>query len=126
MRLIYLALTFFGLACNQQSLAGQNKIAPDAFEEMLQQDSSIQLLDVRTPEEFQTGHLANAINLNFQSPDFAKNISSLDKTRPTLVYCAVGGRSAQAATQLRKLGFTKVYDLKGGIIAWKAAGKAVK
>jgi len=126
MRLLSLLLLVLGLSCSQNSANAQNKRSPDVFEAMLRLDSTIQLVDVRTPEEFKSGHIAKAQNLNIQSADFVKKISQLDKNRPVLVYCAVGGRSANAASQFSALGFTKVYDLKGGITAWKSAGKAVE
>ena len=90
---------------------------------MLQQDPTVQLLDVRTPEEFKSGYIAGAKNLNFYDDDFAQQIAKLDKTKPVMVYCAKGGRSASAAEQLNQAGFSKVYDLTGGMYAWKAAGK---
>jgi rhodanese-related sulfurtransferase len=104
----------------------QNKLTPDAFEKMLKSDTTAQLVDVRTPEEFQSGYIAGAVNLNIQDAGFANKIARLDKNRPVMVYCAVGGRSAKAATQFSKLGFPKVYDLKGGMTDWKAAGKRVE
>lgn len=126
MRILYLFLLLIGLACSQNTLDSQNKLTPDAFEAMLKQDPSVQLVDVRTPEEFQGGYIAGAQNMNIQDDDFTEKISYLDKSRPVLVYCAVGGRSAKAASLFTKLGFPTVYDLKGGMTAWKNAGKAVK
>ncbi len=125
LRLIYILLTFLGLSCSQNTANGQNKLSPDAFEAMLKSDTTVQLVDVRTPGEFQSGYIAGAKLINIQDADFAQKISQLDKNRPVMVYCAVGGRSANAAGQFSKLGFTKVYDLKGGITAWKEKGKAV-
>lgn len=125
MRYFIFIFIFWGLSCAQDGLDPQNKLAPDAFENMLKSDATIQLVDVRTPEEFQSGFIAGAVNLNIQDADFVKKIVLLDKSRPVLVYCAVGGRSAKAANEFLKLGFPKVYDLKGGMTAWKAAGKSV-
>lgn len=125
MRTLLLLLTILGLSCSQNPAEAQNKLTPDAFEVMLKSDTTIQLVDVRTPEEFQGGHIAGAVNWNIHEADFGQKISTLDKNRPVLVYCAVGGRSATAANQISKLGFDKVYDLKGGMTAWKKEGKAV-
>lgn len=97
----------------------------DAFEKMLKTDKTVQLVDVRTPGEFAGGHIEGAVNYDFYATDFAQKISKLDKKRPVMVYCAVGGRSGAAAEQLKKSGFTKVYDLDGGMDAWKDAGKKV-
>ncbi len=126
LRTLLLLLTISGLSCSPSTANGQNKLTADAFEAMLKSDSTIQLVDVRTPGELQSGYIPGALNLNIQDADFALKISQLDKNRPVLVYCAVGGRSANAASQFSKLGFTKVHDLKGGITAWKEKGKAVK
>ncbi len=125
LRTLLLLLTISGLSCSPSTGYSQNKLTPDAFEAMLKSDSTVQLVDVRTPGELQSGYIAGAQNLNIQEADFSKKISQLDKNRPVMVYCAVGGRSAKAASQFSSLGFTKVYDLKGGITAWKSAGKAV-
>lgn len=126
LRTLLLLLTISGLSCSPSTANGQKKLTPDAFEAMLKSDSTIQLVDVRTPGELQSGYIPGALNLNIQDADFALKISQLDKNRPVLVYCAVGGRSANAASQFSKLGFTKVYDLKEGITAWKEKGKAMK
>ena len=119
-------LSLLGFSCAENALEAQNKLAPDAFEAEIKLNTTVQLIDVRTPEEFQEGHLAGAQNMNVQSSDFAQKINQLDKKQPVLVYCAVGGRSAKAAKQVSEMGFPKVYDLKGGITAWKSAGKALE
>lgn len=125
-RLLCLFSLFLGFSCTQNEINAQQKLSPDAFETMLQKDTTIQLVDVRTPEEFTSGHISGALNLNIQDADFVAKIKALDKTRPVLVYCAVGGRSAKAATQFSKAGFKTVFDLKGGMTAWKAEGKTVQ
>lgn len=81
-----------------------------------------QLIDVRTNAEFQSGHLANAQNIDISSEDFEKKISTFDKTTPVFVYCLSGGRSQKATEVLLKNGFTTVYDLKGGMMKWRSAG----
>jgi rhodanese-related sulfurtransferase len=77
------------------------------------------ILDVRTPEEFAAGHLKNAININYYDKDFVERVSSLDKRKKVVVYCAVGGRSGQALTKMDALGFQYVLNMKGGYNAWK-------
>lgn len=84
-----------------------------------------QIIDVRTPEEFSAGHLAGAVNINIYDSDFAQRIAQLDKSRPVMVYCKAGGRSADASKQLAALGFL-VTELKGGTLAWSNAGKALE
>ena len=78
----------------------------------------VQLVDVRTPEEFEAGHIETALNYNINGPDFAKQLESLDKSQPVLLYCKIGGRSARAAKQLKEMGFKTLYDLEGGYTAW--------
>lgn len=80
----------------------------------------VQLIDVRTPEEYGTGHIAAAQNINFLSPTFEKDIQKLDKNKPVLVYCQMGGRSAKCAEKMKALGFTKILDYKGGYSKWKS------
>lgn len=80
----------------------------------------VQLLDVRTPKEFNAGHIASAQNINFLSPSFEHDILKLDKTKPVIIYCQMGGRSAKCATKMKALGFTKILDYKGGFSKWKS------
>lgn len=122
-KLFCFLLLLSSLSCANNATDRQTKLSPDAFENMLQEDPAIQLLDVRTPEEFASGYISGAINLNFYDDDFAQQIAKLDKTKPVMVYCAKGGRSASAAEQLKDAGFPKIYDLTGGMYAWKAADK---
>jgi len=84
-----------------------------------------QIVDVRTPGEFAQGHLANAVNINVNTPDFITKINELDKNKPVLLYCLSGARSKRAARQLQQLGFQEIYDLQGGLIKWLNAGKAL-
>ncbi len=83
----------------------------------------VQLVDVRTPEEFTGGHVKGAVNMDVRGNDFATQIATLDKTKPVVVYCLSGGRSAGAAEQLLAAGFTQVYNYGGGMLEWRAAGK---
>jgi rhodanese-related sulfurtransferase len=76
------------------------------------------VVDVRTPEEFAQGHIENAILINWNDSQFEQQIGKLDKSMPTVVYCAVGGRSGKAYSKLKQLGFKEVYDMKGGFDAW--------
>lgn len=75
------------------------------------------LLDVRTSGEYGGGHLPKATNIDFRSEGFVKEINKLDKSKPVLIYCLSGGRSAQAAEMMRAMGF-QVTELKGGYLKW--------
>jgi thioredoxin len=94
----------------------------EAFSTALGALGSAQLVDVRTPGEFERGHLASAVNLDLSTGDFAQRAEGLDRERPVFVYCLSGSRSAVAARWLASYGFGEVYDLSGGILTWRAAG----
>ena len=80
-----------------------------------------QLIDVRTEDEFNGGHIKNAKNIDWNGNDFDAQLTSLDKTKPLLVYCLSGGRSKKAAAKLTELGFKEVLELDGGYLAWSNA-----
>ena len=83
------------------------------------------VLDVRTPKEFAAGHIADAKNIDWNSPDFAQEAARLDPSKTYLIHCAGGVRSAKAADKLSKLNF-KCVNLEGGLKAWEKAGKPVQ
>ncbi len=83
-------------------------------------EKKVQLVDVRTAAEYRSGHIKNAINIDFfNSTDFVRNFENLDKEKPVYVYCRSGARSQKAARKLVGLGFSQIYDLAGGFIRWK-------
>ncbi|GAA5482237.1 rhodanese-like domain-containing protein [Haloferula sargassicola] len=91
-----------------------------------QVNEGAQLLDVRTKAEWDEGHLEDAVRLDVKEPGFAeKTAAALDESKPVVVYCRSGHRSAQAASILAEEGFTTVYDMRGGITSWTADGKPV-
>ena len=101
-------------------------VTPAQAEKWLTATPGVQVLDVRTKEEFATGHLTNATLIPWTDKDFADRAAKeLDPRKPVLVYCQGGVRSAKAAASLVKLGFTDVRDLAGGILAWQQAGKQI-
>ena len=88
-------------------------------------DPDMQLLDVRTQDEFDEGHIAGSILVDVGDADFVdKAAAVLDKQRPVAVYCRSGRRSARAARLLTDQGFM-VTNLNGGVLAWEDAGKAL-
>jgi len=76
------------------------------------------ILDVRTPQEYAEGHLANAANIDFNRSDFAQKIGKLDKSKTYLVYCRSGHRSASAVEIMKSQSFQTIYNLDGGITKW--------
>ncbi|KAB1069200.1 rhodanese-like domain-containing protein [Tamlana haliotis] len=96
--------------------------------EQFQNDVShdfVQLIDVRTLEEFKAGHLKHAINVDFKSGDFIKNIEKLNSSKPVYIYCKSGNRSKKSVSAFKKVGFTTIYNLKGGFLVWKDKGLPV-
>jgi len=102
----------------QQSSVFQTVSAPVFGEELADRV----VIDTRTAEEFGSGHLPQAINLDFYAPDFRAQLQQLDRDTPYAIYCRSGNRSGQTLSLMKALGFTNVQDLRGGIVAWQAAG----
>lgn len=79
-----------------------------------------QLVDVRTATEFNGGHIKNALNIDFfNASNFQKEFEKLNKEQPVYLYCRSGARSQKAARKLINMGFSKIYDLKGGYNSWR-------
>ncbi|WP_445957663.1 rhodanese-like domain-containing protein [Yeosuana sp.] len=112
-------------SCKKDTNSVINVISPEEMETFLELDN-VQLIDVRTPEEYKTGFIANAQNIDYYSPTFDVEINKLDKEKPIFVYCASGGRSASCSKKLKDAGFIKIYDLDGGITKWKHKGNEIK
>lgn len=124
-KLVFISL--FALGCVLQSCNSSTKgeiqmVSPVQVYEAVHGEDSMQLVDVRTSEEFEVSHLKNAQNICVTSKDFREKVAFLDKHKPVYVYCKKGGRSAKAATILKEMGFTKVYDLQGGLTSWQEEG----
>ena len=110
-----------------ETLIAENITPEEAFAliQANQQNPDFVIIDVRTPEEFATGYLENAVNIDYYSAAFSDEIKTLDKNRTYLIYCRSGARSGQALALMAVLHFTEVYDISGGITAWQAAGLPV-
>jgi rhodanese-related sulfurtransferase len=85
-------------------------------------EAGIITLDVRTPGEFNEGHIDGALLIDFQSGNFENEIASLDKSKTYAVYCRSGNRSGEAVKVMSDAGFTNLYNLNGGVIDWANAG----
>jgi thioredoxin 1 len=117
-----LMIILFSCTNHSQQQRGVQLVSAQAFAETLKATSSATIIDVRTPEEFQGGHLIDAVNFNVLAPDFQAQVSKLDRDQPVFVYCKAGGRSADASEIMKDMGFTIIYDMQGGYKAWSAAG----
>lgn len=122
--LLAILISFFFLSFNSTVFAQNTSktIPPVEFQDQLKTNTAAIILDVRTSEEFNAGHLDQAKNLNIYDTTFKEQIKKLDKTQPVYVYCKGGGRSANAVKQMQDLGFSTIYELKGGIMAWEQTG----
>jgi len=114
--LFLLIVAPFSLALAQTETSSK-VVVPAQFQKEMEQEK-VQLIDIRTPEEFEEGHLEAAVNIDFLSEDFLKEMAELDEDRPLLIYCRSGNRSAKATLQLQEQGFSHITDLKGGYEAW--------
>jgi thioredoxin len=97
----------------------------DEFENQLIAVKGEQLIDVRTAQEFEKYRITSAINIDFRSSGFRREIEKLDKNKPVLVYCLSGGRSKSASKVLNDAGFKIIYELDAGINGWSKAGKTI-
>lgn len=113
-----LVLTGCGKAQSNQE---NNSLQATEFSQKLEQTKDAQLVDVRTPGEFQNGHLKNAMNIDWKSDDFSEKATALDKEKPVFVYCMSGPRSNAAASKLKEMGFKNVYEMQGGMMKWRNA-----
>jgi rhodanese-related sulfurtransferase/thioredoxin-related protein len=105
--------------------AGYKNLEVDEFTKMAADPNNV-ILDVRTPKEFQAGHLPKAVNIDVNAADFDDRIKALDKDKTYLVHCAAGIRSAKACEKLGRLEFSHLYNLPGGFKEWASAGKPVE
>lgn len=112
------------VACNAQNKKGQ--VTVQEFSEKLNTESNKLILDVRTPDEYNSGHIAGSVNIDYFNENFKTEVAKLDKSKTVFVYCRSGGRSAKSAAILNEMGFTNVIDLEGGIGAWSGAGNPVE
>ena len=112
-------------AGEKKSAAINQRVDVEAYDKLRANKDYI-ILDVRTAEEFKTGHVPGATNLSVNSPGFDEAVAKLDKSKTYLVNCAVGMRSAKACKKLQAAGFTNLYDLAPGFDGWKKAGKPVE
>lgn len=98
-----------------------NNLTPEEFQEMVRQTPGATVIDVRTDEEYRQGHLFDAINISYLAYDFWDQIEQLDPGRTYFVYCRSGRRSVRTCTLMKNGGFSRVYNLDGGLNVWETA-----
>ncbi len=122
--LFFLLLSVSALtSCQSQPAPGQSDgtavLEAEAYKAKMAALGEVQLLDVRTPEEYGAGHIEGATLINFFDADFVeRTAAAFDKDKPLMLYCRSGNRSAKATAKLKAAGFKEIIDLKGGYNAW--------
>lgn len=115
-------------AGQQPSTAQFENISADSAYAMMQRNvdnPDFVVLDVRTPGEYQRGHLESAIMVDFSASDFSEKMTALDKDKTYLMHCRSGNRSGQALSVMKELGFKKIYHMNRGMIEWNERGLPV-
>jgi thioredoxin len=119
-----LLFSVFIFSCTAQT---KTSLTAEEFEKEITTKENIQILDVRTPGEFFSGHIKNALLADWNDKkEFDRRVAYIDKNKPVYVYCLAGGRSAAAANKMRNMGYANVYELAGGTNAWRAANKPLE
>ena len=111
---------FIMYSCSGAKFGNGDSLTPSEFKKNLDHKNTV-LIDVRSPEEYSVGHLANAVLINFQDTSFQSTVlSTVPMDAEVLLYCRSGRRSAAAKDLMKQMGYLKVTHLDGGIIAWQA------
>jgi len=123
--LAFLGLTIclFFTACKENDSEREIKvISPEEVYKVVSENRNLQLIDVRTQEEYGEDHLKTAQNICVTDDDFREKVAKLDKNEPVYLYCRSGKRSANAAQILKDMGFKEIYDMEGGFVNWESQG----
>lgn len=117
---------FISTAMTKPALQNGEPISPQEVKDAIGAKEKVTIVDVRTPEEYKTGHLKNSVLLPLDAlaSDAAKTLP--DKNQMMYIYCRTGGRSAKAVTELQQIGYADVYSMDGGITAWQDSGYLVE
>ena len=123
---LFIVASILSCNCQQKKITDTNAVVEIVGVEVFEKiEKSAQLIDIRTPKEYNEGYIKNAVNINFFDDDFMEQMSKLNKDEALYICCKSGGRSGKAAVKLKEVGFTKVYDLGVGMNGWKKDGKLV-
>ena len=117
-----LLLAVAGCSPSTQATPGVARVDVAEFATIIT-EPGVQIIDVRTPEEFADGHISGAVNIPVQQPDFADRVAALDPSATYAVYCRSGNRSQPAVAAMRDAGITNIYELQSGTKGWTAAGQ---
>ncbi len=101
-------------------------LSAEKFKTGIAEDKNVILIDLRTPDEIKKGYIKGALQIDYLSKDFDKQMGKLDKNKTYYIYCQSGGRSGDCAEYMEKQGFKKVYNLEKGFSGWEKSGFAVE
>ena len=125
---ILLIIILFGFilpSCHAQQDRSVTALSPTEAAALIEKhkgDANFVILDIRTPGEYQSGHLKDAVMIDYYSKSFVDDIGRLDKEKSYLVYCRSGNRSARSMDLFQKLRFQQIYHLASGIRGWNSEG----
>lgn len=119
---LFLLLLVAAFACTPDTPAQYSDIMASQAAEIILDKKDVKILDIRTPSEFEDGHLQGAINVDFYGKDFESRLKALDKEATYLVYCRSGNRSSKSLELFKDLGFKNILHLKKGTKDWVAQG----
>ena len=129
--IVIFVIAFFVLSgCNNKSIVERSNpvnknLTPEQSSDLIRDNSnnkSFVILDVRTPKEYDSGHLAGSVNIDFHSDSFVEDIQKMNKEKTYLVYCRTGNRSGKTLDLMTSLGFKLAYNMIGGITEWSEKG----
>ena len=109
-------------AATPEPKAPFKNLTAEEADKLIRERKDVTVIDVRTPEEYEQGHIPGAKNVSFIDVDFENKIKAYEN-KPVLVHCASGSRSQRAVLSMLKKNFPELYHLDGGIVAWQGAGK---
>lgn len=122
MRFILIIISFVFISCSSwkhsKSFA-YSELNYQEFDNQIKQDSNFIIVDVRTSKEYRNGHMKNSINVSYFGSTFTDSIKTLLRDKTVYMYCQTQHRSPLASRKMKKLGFHKIIDLKGGFMKWE-------
>lgn len=116
--MLFVLVTVLGIGCNTKSQSQSEAIKVLTPTEFKEKSANQTIIDIRTPQEFNQGHIEGAININYYDRNFMDQIAKYDKNQPIFIYCRSGNRTSPASRKMADFGFTQINDLEGGILYW--------